>query len=182
MTRYEPVRPETMTDAQKAVHESIASGPRGDVSGPFPVLLHSPELADRVQKLGAFIRFGSSLPGNLREIAVLVTAKFWAAEFEWYAHAPIARDEGVSEEIVEAIRTGAVPAFDDEAEEAVYRFSAALHETHDVEDALYRRVQALLGQEALTDLIAVCGYYTLLAMTLNVYRVPTPDGSTAFGG
>ena len=182
MTRYEPVRPETMTDAQKAVHDSIASGPRGSVFGPFPVLLHSPGLADQVQKLGAFLRFGSSLPGNLREIAVLVAAKFWAAEFEWYAHAPIAREEGVSEAVIEAIRGGAEPEFDDEAEEAVYRFSVALHGTHNVDDALYRRAQALLGQEALTDLIAVSGYYTLLAMTLNVYRVPTPDGSTAFGG
>ena len=182
MMRYEPVRPETMTEAQKAVHDSIASGPRGSVFGPFPVLLHSPGLADNVQNLGAFLRFGSSLPGNLREIAVLVTARFWAAEFEWYAHAPIARDEGVADGIVEAIRTGAEPSFADEAEEAVYRFSVALHETRDVDDALYGRVRALLGQEALTDLIAVCGYYTLLAMTLNLYRVPTPDGSTAFGG
>ena len=182
MTRYRPVRPETMNDAQKAVHESIASGPRGDVFGPFPVLLNSPGLADRVEKLGAFLRFGSTLPGNLREIAVLATSRFWAAEFEWYAHAPIARDEGVADGIVEAIRTGAEPAFEDAAEEAVYRFAVELHETRDVGDALYGRVQALLGQEALTDLIAVCGYYTMLAMTLNLYRVPTPDGSTAFGG
>ena len=182
MTRYEPVRPETMTDAQKAVYDSIASGPRGDVFGPFPVLLHSPHLADHVQKLGAFLRFGSGLKGNLRELAVLATAKFWGAEFEWYAHVPIARGEGVSEAVIEAIREGAEPAFADEAEAAVYRFCVALHETHDVDDALYGRVQAALGQEALTDLIAVAGYYTLLAMTLNLYRVPTPDGSTAFGG
>ena len=73
------------------------------------------------------------------------------------------------------------PSFADEAEEAVWRFAVALHETRDVDDALYGRVRALLGQEALTDLIAVCGYYTLLAMTLNLYRVPTPDGSSAFG-
>ncbi len=181
MQRYEPVTPETMNAAQKAVRDAIASGPRGDVFGPFPVLLHSPELADHVQKLGAFIRFGSSLPGKLREIAVLVTAKFWSAEFEWYAHATIARSEGVSAAVVEAIRTGGEPPFGDDAEEAVYRFCTALHETRDVDDETYRRVQSLLGQEALTDLIAVCGYYTLLAMTLNVYRVPTPDGSTTFG-
>ena len=182
MTRYRPVTPETMSEAQKAVHDSIASGPRGAVFGPFPVLLHSPGLAEQVQKLGAFLRFGSSLAGNLREIAVLATAKFWGAEFEWYAHAPIARDEGVSEAAIEAIRSGAEPPFADEAEEAVWRFCVALHETHDVDDETYRRVRELLGQEALTDLIAVSGYYTLLAMTLNVYRVPTPDGSSAFGG
>ena len=182
MTRYQPVDPETMTDAQKTAHEAIASGPRGAVFGPFTVLLHSPGLAQHVQELGAYLRFRSSLPGNLREIAVLAAAKFWEAEFEWYAHAPIARDEGVSPEAVEAIRTGAEPRFADEAEAAVWRFSVALHERHDVDDADWRRLREALGQEALTDLIAVAGYYTLVAMTLNLYRVPTPDGSSAFGG
>ena len=182
MTRYQPVDPETMSEAQKAAHDEIASGPRGAVFGPFTVLLHSPGLAGHVQKLGAYLRFGSPLPGNLREIAVLAAAKFWRAEFEWYAHAPIARDEGISEEAIEAIRSGAEPRFADEAEEAVWRFSVALHETHDVDDASWRRLRELLGQEALTDLIAVAGYYTLVAMMLNLYRVPTPDGSSAFGG
>lgn len=182
MTRYEPVDPKTMSEAQRAVHDSIASGPRGAVFGPFPVLLHSPGLADNVQKLGAFLRFGSALPGNLREIAVLATSRFWQAEFEWYAHAPIAREEGVSEAVVEAIRRGEEPDFADAAEAAVWRFTTMLHETRSVDDATYRSTRALLGQEALTDLIAVAGYYTLLAMTLNVYCVPTPDGSRAFGG
>ncbi len=182
MTRYEPVDPETMSEAQKAVHDSIASGPRGAVFGPFPVLLHSAGLAEQVQKLGAFLRFGSTLPGNLREIAVLVTSRFWQAEFEWYAHAPIAREEGVSEAVIEAIRQGEEPAFADEAEAAVWRFTTTLHQIRFVDDATYRRAQAVLGQEALTDLIAVAGYYTLLAMTLNVYSVPTPDGSRAFAG
>ena len=182
MSRYEPVDPDNLTEAQKRVHDSIASGPRGKVFGPFTVLLHSPEIADHIQQLGAYIRYRSSLSARLRELAILVTSRFWKAEIEWYAHAPIARDEGVSDAVIEAIRVGQDPSFDKEDEAAVYRFCKALHERHDVEDAQYRELQSLIGQEALTDLIAVSGYYTLLAMTLNVYQVPTPDGSSAFGG
>ena len=180
MSRYLPVAPESMTDAQRAVHDAIAGGPRGDVRGPFPVLLHSPGVADRVQKLGAYIRFESRLPARLRELAVLVTSRFWRAEFEWFAHRELAREAGISSEAIETIRAGGRPRFEDPAERAVYAFCAALHEDHRVEDEIYGQVRELLGQEALTDLVAVSGYYTMLAMTLNVYRVPLPDGSRAF--
>ena len=180
MSRYMPVRPESMTHAQKAVHDAIAGGPRGDVRGPFPVLLHSPQIADHVQKLGAYIRFESGLPDRLRELAILVTARFWRAEFEWFAHHGLARQAGISGAAIEAIRTGGRPRFEDPAEAAVYAFCTALHEDHRVADDVYARVQDLLGQEALTDLVAMSGYYTMLAMTLNVYQVPLPDGSRAF--
>ncbi len=180
MSRHLPVTPESMTDAQKAVHDAIAGGPRGHVRGPFPVLLHSPSIADHVQKLGAYIRFESKLPDRLRELAVLVTSRFWRAEFEWFAHHKLAREAGISAAAIEAIRTGGRPSFEDPAEEAVYSFCTALHEDHQVDDRTYGRVQELLGQEVLTDLVAMSGYYTMLAMTLNAYQVPLPDGSRAF--
>ena len=180
MSRHIPVTPEAMTDAQKNIHDAIASGPRGHVRGPFPVLLHSPQMADHVQKLGSYIRYECRLPDRLRELAVLVTSRFWGAEFEWFAHHELARNAGIPEAAIEAIRTGGVPTFDDPADEAIYAFCTALHENHQVDDATYKKVQALLGQEVLTDLVAMSGYYTLLAMTLNVYQVPLPDGSRAF--
>ncbi len=180
MSRHLPVAPESMTDAQKAVYAAIASGPRGHVRGPFPVLLHSPKIADHVQKLGAYIRFESGLPDRLRELAVLVTSRFWGAEFEWFAHHTLAREAGIPVEAIEAIRTGGRPRFEDPTDEAVYAFCAALHESHRVDDETYGRAQELLGQEVLTDLVAMSGYYTLLAMMLNVYQVPLPDGSRAF--
>jgi len=180
MSRHIPVTPESMTDAQRAVHDAIAGGPRGHVRGPFPVLLHSPKIADHVQKLGGYIRYECGLPDRLRELAVLITSRFWRAEFEWFAHHNLAREAGISAEAIEAIRTGGRPQFSDPAEEAVYAFCTALHETHQVDDATYARVQEVLGQELLTDLVAMSGYYTMLAMTLNVYQVPLPDGKRAF--
>ena len=180
MPRHLPIAPESMTEDQKKVHDAIASGPRGHVRGPFPVLLHSPSMADHVQKLGAYIRFESKLPDALRELAVLVTSRFWRAEFEWFAHHNLAREAGVSSDAIEAIRTGRTPRFNDPAQQVVYEFCVALHETHQVDDQLYGRGQELLGQEVLTDLVAMSGYYTMLAMTLNVYEVPLPDGSRAF--
>ena len=180
MSRNIPVSADSMTKEQQAVYDKIASGPRGHVRGPFPVLLHSPKMADHVQQLGSYIRFECRLPDRLRELAVLVTSRFWAAEFEWFAHQELALKAGIPEEAIEAIRTGRRPNFSDNKDEAVYVFCKALHEDHVVDDKTYQTVQELLGQEVLTDLIAMSGYYTLLAMILNVYEVPLPDGSRVF--
>ena len=180
MPRYAPVPPESMTEAQARVRDAIAAGPRGSVHGPFTVLLHSPGAADRVQSLGAYIRFESPLPDRLRELAILVTARFWRAEYEWFAHEKLARAAGLPDAVIEAVRIGAPPPFDDPAEEAVHAFCAALHRDRGVDDAVHDRVLSLLGREALTDLVAVSGYYTLISMTLNVYGVPVPDGSRPF--
>jgi 4-carboxymuconolactone decarboxylase len=180
MSRHIPVAPETANPAQKAVYDAIKNGPRGHVRGPFPVLLHSPGVADHVQKLGGYIRFDSRMPDKLRELAVLVTSRFWHAEFEWFAHAPLAEKFGISPQAIETIRTGGHPMFADRAEQTVYDFMRDLHEKHNVGDETYRNAQQILGQEVVTDLIGMAGYYTLLAMVLNVYEVPLPDGSKPF--
>lgn len=180
MSRHLPVTPDTMTAEQQAAYDAIADGPRGHVRGPFPVLLHSPKMADHVQKLGSYVRFECRLPDRLRELAVLVAARFWGAEFEWFAHHELALNAGIPAAAIEAIRVGDTPELEDPKDRAVYSFCKALHEKHAVDDAEYQAVQELLGQEVLTDLVAMSGYYTLLAMILNVYEVPLPDGSKAF--
>ncbi len=182
MSRLPDLRYEDMTADQKRIHDEIAAGPRGTVVGPLRVWLHSPELADRAQKLGAYARYRSSLPPALSELAILVTASHWRAEFEWFAHVGPARAAGIPEAVIEAIRTGAEPAFEDARSRAVYTVSRELHETRALSDGTYRHAEAALGRRGLVDLVGILGYYTLVAMTLNAFAVPTPDGSRPFEG
>lgn len=176
MTRIAPLDKSTMTDRQKEVYDAIASGPRGLVQGPLAVWVNRPELADRAQALGQYCRFDSSLPPRLSELAILVTGRFWGAEFEWGVHKKIALREGLSADIVEAIRTHQTPAFENEDEEVIYLFSKALHEDHRVDDALYARATQVLGEGAVVDLVGVLGYYTLISMTINAFHVPLDPG------
>jgi len=104
--RYPELRPDQMTEAQKRVYQSIAGGPRGGVRGPFNALLRSPELADRVQKVGEYLRFSSSLPPRLNELAILVNARFWDSKYEWYAHRPLAEKAGLAAAIADSIGAG----------------------------------------------------------------------------
>jgi len=113
MTRLSEFDPETMTDAQRTVYENIIQGPRGGLRGPFKALLHAPELADLVQGVGGHLRFDGALRGDLRELAILVTARHIRAQYEWFAHAPIGEKDGLDPAIVEAIRTGAEPVIAD---------------------------------------------------------------------
>ncbi len=178
MSRYSPVDPDQLSPAQREVYESILAGPRGAVQGPFHLLLRSPDLCSRAQALGAFLRFDSALPARLSELAILVTARFWGAQFEWYMHARFAAEGGLSAHIIEAIRTDDDPrplmAAD---EKVVYDVAKTVHESHRLDDATYQRATEQLGEAAMVDLIALLGYYTLISMVLNVYEVPVPDGS-----
>ena len=169
-----------MTEAQRAVHDAIVDGPRGKIQGPFPVWLRCPEMANRAQKLGQYFRFETSLPRDLAEIAICVTGAHYKAEFEWWAHSQFARDEGVAEEVLEAIRTGQVPVFKDAKSEAVYQTARALNERHRLSDDEYANAVQVLGEEGLVEVIGLCGYYALVSLTLNAYEVSPPDGSTAF--
>jgi 4-carboxymuconolactone decarboxylase len=167
-----------LTPAQRAVHDAIASGPRGKVEGPLRVWLQSPELAERAQALGAFCRFGTSLHPRLSELAILVTGAHWRAGFEWHAHAPIALKAGLAPEIVEAIRVGRTPTFADADEQAVHAFARELIETRRVSDATYRAAEARLGKRGLVELVGILGYYGLISMTINAFEVPIPGDST----
>ena len=176
MSRLPELTPETMTEAQRRVAEEIASGPRGGVRGPFPWLLRSPGIAGQVQRLGAYIRYQSALPGNLRELAILITARFWRAQYEWHAHKPLALKEGVDEAVVEAIARRRRPQFADRAESAVFDFCTAILVSHEAADETYQAALDRLGEEQLVDLVGLMGYYSLLAMVMATFQIPVPGG------
>jgi 4-carboxymuconolactone decarboxylase len=162
---------------QRRVHDAITAGPRGQVQGPLRVWLQSAKLADRAQALGAFCRFGSSLPPRLSELAILATGAHWRAGFEWFAHAPIAIKAGVDPAAVEAIRIGKPPTFAQADEAAVYAFAHELLTTREVSDATYREAVAQLGQKRVVELVGILGYYGLISMTIKAFEVPLPAGT-----
>ncbi len=174
--RFPDLRREQMSDAQKGVHDSLAGGPRGGVRGPFGPLMQSPELADRVRELSDYLRFKSSLPARLNEFAILITGRFWGAEYEWYAHKPLALKAGLEESIANDLGQGKRPANMKPDEELIYDFCTTLHRQHFVDDALFKRAVAMIGEQGVVDLIGVSGYYTLVSMVLNVAEIPLPPG------
>jgi 4-carboxymuconolactone decarboxylase len=174
--RFRPLKPEELDAEQRRVHDAIAGGPRGAVRGPFNALLRSPALADQAQKLGEHVRFRSSLPDRLNELAILVTARYWKAQYEWYAHAKLADKAGLNLQVVLSIKEGKTPEQLQPDEKAVYEFAHELHHGKAVSDARFDAVKQLFGEKGVVDLIGVCGYYTLVSMILNVERVPLPEG------
>lgn len=176
MTRFKTVDPATLSPERKAVYDRIVAGPRGRVEGPLRVWLESPELAERAQALGAFCRFGSSLPQRLSELAIIVVGAYWRAKFEWFAHAPLAVQGGVAPAAVEAIRTGTTPHFDKADEQAVYALTHALMHTKRVPEPIYRNAVATLGETAVVEVVAIAGYYCLVSATLNTFEIPLPAG------
>jgi 4-carboxymuconolactone decarboxylase len=177
MPRPPSLDPARLTARQREVHDRIASGPRGSVEGPLRVWLHSPELADRAQALGAFCRYGTSLPPRLSELAILVTGAAWRAGFEWHVHAPIGLAAGLDPAVVEAIRVGAPPHLKHADEAAVYAVAREVVYERQVSDASYARAETVLGLSGLIELVVILGYYGLISMTINVFKVPVPDGA-----
>ncbi|HZE10117.1 MAG TPA: carboxymuconolactone decarboxylase family protein [Burkholderiales bacterium] len=177
--RFRPLAEGEMSDAQRKVYKDIASGPRGGVRGPFNALLRSPDLADRAQKLGEWVRFNSSLPERLKEFAILVTARYWSAQYEWHAHHAHALKAGLDPRLTAELALGKRPAGMQDDEAAVHDFCKELHEKKAVSDAAYAAVVKLFGERGAVDLIGVIGYYTLVSMVLNVDRVPIPGGVPA---
>jgi len=173
--RFPELKREQMTEDQKRVYDAIASGPRGAVRGPFGPLLRSPEVADRIQKVGEYLRFNTSLPVRLNELAILINARFWGSQFEWVAHKPLALKGGLPESITEDLIQRKRPADMKPDEELVYDFCTTLHREHFVDDGLFKRAVATLGEQGVIDLVAVSGYYTLLSMVLNVAEIPLPS-------
>jgi 4-carboxymuconolactone decarboxylase len=176
--RLSDLDPARLDAAQKRVYDAIMSGPRGRVEGPLRVWLASAELADKAQQLGAFCRYGTSLPPRLSELAILVTGAHWRAGFEWFVHAPIAIKAGLRPEVVAAIKAGDTPRFETADEAAVHDFAKELLETKRVATPTYRRVVDLLGETAAVELVGVLGYYGLISMTICAFEVPVPPGET----
>jgi 4-carboxymuconolactone decarboxylase len=183
--RFKLIPPEELTPEQKKVADAIRSGPRsavknssaarpGPLGGPFNVWLRSPGVGDLIQNLGAEIRFRSSLPNKLNELAIIVTARHWTCQYEWFAHHRLALEAGLDPAIGEDIAQGRRPAKMDADERLVYDFSRELHETHRVSDATFKAARERFGERGVVDLIAVNGFYGLVSMALNVDQTPLP--------
>jgi 4-carboxymuconolactone decarboxylase len=186
--RFAILRPEQMNADQKKLFETIVSGPRaanygadpaGHVlkGGPFNAWLRSPEFGMRIQAVGEHLRFKSSIPKRLNELAILITAREWTSQYEWHAHHALAMKAGLDPKIAEDLALGKRPAGMKDDEAAVYDFCIQLHRTKKVDDASFQRVKALFGEQGVVDLVGVSGYYTAVSMTLNVAEVPLPDGT-----
>ena len=165
---------EKMTPAQRTIAEAIMNGPRGRMSGPFNTWLRSPVLADRLQKVGEYVRFNTSLDKRINEMAILMTAQAWGAQYEWYAHAPLAIKAGLDPAVVKAIGAGQKPASMKDDEAIVWEFTTQLRRDHSVDDAIYSKALEKFGEQGIVDLIAVNGYYDVVSMTLNVAHVKAP--------
>ncbi|HMH17749.1 MAG TPA: carboxymuconolactone decarboxylase family protein [Burkholderiales bacterium] len=177
--RFKPLVESEMTDAQRKVYKEIASGPRGGVRGPFNALLRSPELADRAQKFGEYVRFNTSLAERLKEFAILITARHWSAQYEWHAHHAHAMKAGLNPQIAADLARGKRPKGMKDDEAVVYDFCKELHENKAVSDAAYKAVADRFGERGVVDLIGISGYYTMVSMVLNVGRHPLPAGVAA---
>jgi 4-carboxymuconolactone decarboxylase len=176
--RFPTLQREQMTPAQARVAQAIAAGPRGGLRGPFNAWLRSPEFADRAQKVGEYIRFQSSLDPRLKELAILITARWWNAKFEWYAHHQLALQAGLRPEVAEDLAQGRRPRGMAADEAAVYDFATELRRDRRVSDKTFAEAKRLLGEQGVIDLIGVSGYYDLVSMTLNVAQVTPPaDGA-----
>jgi 4-carboxymuconolactone decarboxylase len=173
--RLHTLSDEQMSPQQRELRDAILSGPRGKFKfgGPFAVWLHAPEFGQKAQQLGAFCRYGTSLPPRLSEFAIITVGRLWRAQYEWEAHAPIAERAGVSAATIKDIKAGRRPRKAPADELSIYDFVRQLHRDRRVSDPVYKRVHKLLGDAGTVELVGILGYYTLISMTLNVFRVPT---------
>lgn len=185
--RFPILQPEQMNAEQKKLLDAIAGGARaqnygsdpvGHVlrRGPFNAWMRSPELGMRMQAVGEHVRFKTSIPQRLNELAILVTAREWTSQYEWFAHHVLAMKAGLDPAIADAVAAGKRPANMKEDEAAIYDFCIELHRSKKVSDDNFKRVKALFGEQGVIDLVSVSGYYVAVAMTLNVAQVPIPDG------
>ena len=174
--RFKPLTYDQLTPEQKTMADHLLSGERGGMNGPFNVTLRSPEVGDQAQKLGALLRFHTTLPNRLNEMAILMTARFWNAQYEWTAHKRAALKAGLSPAIVDAIANGKRPAPMQADEEALYNFAHDLLETRQVSDASFKAAVEKFGERGAVDLTGVMGYYCFVSMMLDIDRYPLPDG------
>ena len=166
---------EQLSPDQKTAWDEVVAGPRKKMHGPFFIWLHSPELLSRGQKLGLYARFQSGLPQRLSELCILIMASHWKAAGEWVDHAPIARGLGVDANALEALRKGEPARFGSADEEATYELARELLDTRNVSDATYARAKAVLGERGILDVVAVLGYYGLIAMSMKTFALE-PEG------
>jgi 4-carboxymuconolactone decarboxylase len=172
-----PLLPEDgLSPEQARVYSKVVAGPRGEVVGPLRAALHSPELADRWQAFGEQLRYRTSLPHKLNELAVIMTGRHWNSSMEWAIHAGIARRAGLSEALIEAVQACAPPVFDEPDEAIVYEYTRETLQCGDVSESAYQAAFHRFGAIGVVELTALIGYYSLVAMTVNSHDVPIPRG------
>ena len=173
MTRIKDWTVENLTEEQKEIHDTIVSGPRGHVVGPLRIWLNNPGLARSAQTVGEYARYGTSLSKGLSELAIITTGRVWSSAFEWEHHAPLAIEGGIDPENVNIISMGQRPNFSKAEEEAVFDFAAEANILKNVSDNTYNNLVNILNETAAIDIVGICGYYSLISMTLNVFKVPS---------
>jgi 4-carboxymuconolactone decarboxylase len=186
MSRLGPIPTEKMSDTQRRVFDGITGGPRakgdpaeflneeGALRGPFNAMLYAPEVGDMLQRLGGMLRYEGVIPGQLRELAILVVGRHFEADYEWWAHAKVGKKEGLSDTVIDQVMNGQVP--EDPAQATVYRFVSDLQTKKRVDDALYADAVALLGEQGVAELVFLAGYYATISHILNAFEVGLPAG------
>ncbi len=182
MTRLKKKKLEELTEAERETFDMVVRDrpvkPRdGHIGGPFDIWIRSPEMGRRLVGLGGFFRFKTSVDRRYIELVILATGSFWKAQFEWWAHEPMARDAGVPENIITALKNGETPTFDDPADEAAYNLANELQHTHELSKESYTAGVTHFEEQGVAELIALCGFYTMVSMTLNGFDVELPAGA-----
>jgi len=176
MARLPILSVDEYSDEQRAIHDRIISGKRGAFQGPFNMWVHSPGYLNVLEKVGEFLRYDSVLSPRLSEMAILITARFWTAQYEWFAHEPHALKGGLDPAIIKAISERRRPDNMQPDEAVLYDFCTTLHETREVSDALFQKATDQFGDKGVIDMIGLIGHYTGVSMTLNACEVEIPDG------
>jgi 4-carboxymuconolactone decarboxylase len=176
MARFPEFDQTSMTDEQRKVVHEIVSGPHGSIIGPYHAWLHSPELARRVRNLSEYIRFKSSVPKRLAELCILVSGRYWKAEFEYWTHAKLAKDAGVEEAVIAAIAKKQRPVFKQADDELVYTICMEMYETHRISDRTYQQAVKAFGLPVVVDLMTTLGFYCMVSVCLNAFETPIPAG------
>ena len=177
MPRYQQQDPAKLDTEQQRIWDACTAGPRGAVPPPVHVWLNSPGLADHAHQLGAHVRFGTPFNQKQTEIAILCTARYWTAQFEWAAHVRLGLKAGLSQAQIDAIAERKTPHFDDADDALVYEFAHSYYQNHRVGDDVYERVRKRWGDKGVVDLAGLIGYYSFVSVTLNVFDVPVPEGA-----
>jgi 4-carboxymuconolactone decarboxylase len=168
-----------MNELQKKYAEEIIKGPRGALYGPFIPLIRSPELMDRSQRIGEYLRYKSAIGNKLTEFVIMITARQWTQQVIWAIHEPIVLKAGVKPEIIKAIADGRRPVGMSEDEDILYNFCMELHTNKNISDVTYDRALKRFGEQGVIDTLGINGYYTLIAMVMNGTRTAVPDNKPA---
>lgn len=175
--RLPAIDPNDYSEEQMQAAADFEAARNRAVSGPFELMMHSPAVMSRARAFGDYLRFSSAIGNTLSELVILITAREWTQDYEWYAHYPIALEVGIDQEIADAIAEGRRPAGMSEDEEIVYDFSIELHRNRRVSDVTFQRALERFGSKGVIDLTGINGYYTFLAMQMNMARFPVPEGT-----